>query len=104
MKHKKRLLLGIGMLCLFAGLTIAPLSAQQEDFFVSNKQKKTRETIQKKQTTSKTTIPHYYKHHKKLPLTHSGIVIELTTSDLPLKRNFYLFKQFGNVYYDKLDI
>ncbi len=47
-------------------------------------------------------IPDYYRHHKKLSSIYEGYVIELTTSDLPLKRNYFLFDQFGNVHYDKL--
>ena len=30
-------------------------------------------------------------------------MIELTTSYLPLKRNYFLFEQFGSVFYDKLE-
>lgn len=49
------------------------------------------------------TTPTYYRHHKKLPATYSGYAIELVRSDLPLKRSFPLFQQFGNVHYEKLD-
>lgn len=102
MKHRKKLHLGI--LCLVVGLATA-LNAQNDDFFVLHTEKNTIKEQKRQQTFSRTTtaIPHYYRHHKKLPLTHTGVVIELTTSDLPLKRNYHLFKQFGNVYYDKLD-
>jgi hypothetical protein len=48
-------------------------------------------------------IPDYYRHHKKLPSNYEGYAIELTTSALPLKRNYFLFDQFGNVFYDKLE-
>ena len=48
-------------------------------------------------------IPDYYRHHKKLSSEYEGYAIELTTSDLPLKRNYFLFDQFGNVNYDKLE-
>jgi hypothetical protein len=44
----------------------------------------------------------YSRHHKKLPVTHSGFVIQLTVSDLPLKRDYPLFQQFGKIYYDQL--
>ena len=47
--------------------------------------------------------PSYYRHHKKLPAIYSGFGIQLTTSDLPLKRDYFLFKQFGNIHYEKLD-
>ncbi len=50
----------------------------------------------------KEVIPDYYRHHKKLPAGYQGFVIELTTSDMPLKRNYFLFDQFGNVFYDQL--
>lgn len=103
MKHRKKLHLGI--LCLVVGLATA-LNAQNDDFFVLHTKRNTTTKQKQEQTFSRTTkkiIPHYYRHHKKLPLTHTGVVIELTTSDLPLRRNYHLFKQFGNVYYDKLD-
>ena len=47
-------------------------------------------------------IADYYRHHKALSADYEGYVIELTTSDLPLKRDYFLFEQFGSVYYDKL--
>ena len=47
-------------------------------------------------------IADYYRHHKPLSADYEGFVIELTTSDLPLKRNYFLFEQFGNVFYEKL--
>ncbi len=50
----------------------------------------------------KEVIPDYYRHHKKLSANYEGYAIELTISYLPLKRNYFLFDQFGSVYYDKL--
>ena len=99
MKHYKRLHLGI--LCLFVSLVV--LQAQEDDFFVFHAPENTIDKKQKQQTpyTLQKTI--HYRHHKKLSVTHSGIVLELITSDLPLKRDFPLFQQFGNVYYDVLD-
>lgn len=44
-----------------------------------------------------------YRYHRKLAKTHTGIVIELMASNLPLERDLAIFKQFGNVFYDKLD-
>lgn len=44
----------------------------------------------------------FYRHHKKLPSTYDGYLIELTTSDFPLKRDYHLFKQFGQVYYQHI--
>lgn len=43
------------------------------------------------------------RYHKRLPKTHSGIVIELVASNLPLERDLPIFRQFGNVHYHKLD-
>jgi len=99
MKHYKKLHLGI--LCLFVSFSL--LHAQEDDFFVFHAPENTIEKKQHQQNpyTLQETI--HYRHHKKLSVTHSGIVLELITSDLPLKRNFPLFKQFGNVYYDVLD-
>lgn len=48
-------------------------------------------------------IAHYYRQHKKLPSFFSGYVIELTTSDLPLRRDYVLFEKFGNVMVDQLE-
>jgi len=99
MKHYKRLHLGI--LCLFVSFTV--LHAQEDSFFVFHDSENTTKKQQNHQNpyTLRKTI--HYRHHKKLSVTHSGIVLELITSDLPLKRNFPLFKQFGNIYYDALD-
>ncbi|MEM1322831.1 MAG: hypothetical protein AAGG75_21375 [Bacteroidota bacterium] len=46
---------------------------------------------------------HYYRHHKALPATFSGYLIELTRSDRPLKRSHEVLQQFGKVFYDQLD-
>ena len=48
-------------------------------------------------------IPDYYRHHKKMSSQYEGFAIELTTSGLPLKRNYFLFEQFGSVFYDQLE-
>jgi len=61
------------------------------------------ETQENKVSKAGKTTPSYYRHHKKLPATYSGFAIELTKSELPLKRSFHLFQQFGNVHYEKLD-
>jgi len=99
MKHYKRLHLGI--LCLF--VSFAVLSAQQDNFFVLHESMESANTTNNQKTFYPKKMPSFYRHHKKLPLTYSGIVLELTTSDLPLRRDDQLFKQFGNVHYDKLD-
>ena len=41
--------------------------------------------------------------HQRLSGTFSGLAIELIAADLPLERSLPLFRQFGNVHYDKLD-
>lgn len=41
--------------------------------------------------------------HQRLSGTFSGLAIELIASDLPLERSLPLFRQFGNVHYDKLE-
>jgi hypothetical protein len=43
-----------------------------------------------------------YRFHQRLSGTFSGLAIELIASDLPLERSLPLFRQFGNVHYDKL--
>lgn len=98
MKHFKKI--HLGFLCLFVSLVA--LSAQQDPFFAFQPSINTTKATKIQQTKSPTTST-YFRHHKKLPLTYSGILLELTTSNLPLKRDHPLFKQFGNVFYDRLD-
>jgi hypothetical protein len=43
-----------------------------------------------------------YRFHKKLQQLHSGYAIEVAASNFPLERNHPIFRQFGNVHYDKL--
>ena len=52
--------------------------------------------------TPKKTVKKTSRFHKRLSGTFSGFAIELTAADLPLERNYPLFRQFGNVHYDKL--
>ena len=99
MKHYKKILLGI--LCLFVG--VAATSAQQNAFFIANANKNTEQPKRFQQNIYEISETAYYRHHKKLSLTHSGIVLELIVSDLPLKRDYPLFQQFGNIYYDQLE-
>ena len=99
MKHYKKIHLGI--LCLFVSL--ATLSAQQDDFFAFHESTESTKITENQASFYPKKTPNYYRHHKKLPLTYSGVVLELTTSELPLKRDHELFKQFGNVYYDQLE-
>jgi len=99
MKHYKKLQMGI--LCLFASL--ASLYAQQDAFFVSHESTQIAESTKNHTAYYPKKTPTHYRHHKRLPLTHSGIVLELTTSELPLQRNNPLLIQFGNIYYDQLE-
>ena len=99
MKHYKRLHLGI--LCLFVSFSV--LYAQEDGFLAFHSTKKSAEKKQQQQNAYDFVKNTDYRHHKKLSVTHSGIVLELITSDLPLKRDFSLFKQFGNIYYDVLE-
>ncbi len=47
-------------------------------------------------------IPYYYRRQKKLATFFTGFAIELTTSDLPLRRDYFLFERFGNIKIDPL--
>lgn len=60
------------------------------------------EDMIKKATVITNTTKDFYRHHKRLPVTFEGYVIELTTSDFPLNRDYHLFEQFGKVYYDQV--
>ena len=48
-------------------------------------------------------IPSYYRKHKLLDKDFSGYVIELLQSDVKLKRNYPLFKRFGNIRIEQLE-
>ena len=61
------------------------------------------EPTPKKVSRAGKTTPNYYRHHKKLPATYSGYAIELVSSKLPLKRDYPVFQQFGNIHYEKMD-
>lgn len=99
MKHYK--ILTMGMLCLL--VPFSTLLAQENTFFVFQTPDKAAKTANTQPISNSSYTPNYFRHHKKLSVTHSGIVLELITSDLPLKRNHPLFKQFGRVYYDVLE-
>ncbi len=43
-----------------------------------------------------------YQFQKKLSRLYSGFAIEVISSDLPLQKNNPIFRQFGNIYYEKL--
>ncbi len=48
-------------------------------------------------------IPEYFRHHKKLKSYFTGCAIEITTSDLPLQRDYFLFERFGSVRVDRME-
>lgn len=92
------------MLCLF-GMSFGLFAQSQANAktalnnspnVYSSSVKKETKQYQSKATSS-------YRYHKKLPATFTGFVIELEASNYPLERGYPLFKQFGNVYYDKLE-
>jgi len=47
--------------------------------------------------------PSPYRFHKKLPGMYDGYAIEVARSTYPLDRANPIFRQFGNVHYDKLE-
>lgn len=62
----------------------------------------TRYTPKKSTYTAKPTPKKTYRFHQRLSGTYSGLAIEIIAADLPLERSLPLFRQFGNVHYDKL--
>jgi len=70
MKHYKTLQLGI--LCLLVSLSV--LQAQEEVFFVFQNTANTTRTTNTQPKFNNSHTPNYYRHHKKLPVTYSGIV------------------------------
>ncbi|MEM6321840.1 MAG: hypothetical protein AAF960_29540 [Bacteroidota bacterium] len=99
MKHFTKNLIGI--LCLL--VSSWEISAQPMDAFVFQPSNLTASTSAKQQYTHRSKTPFFYRHHKRLELTHSGIVLELIVSERPLERSHPIFRQFGNVHYDRLD-
>lgn len=45
--------------------------------------------------------PKMYHSQKKLPQLYSGFAIEVATSDYPLQQSNPIFRQFGNLHYEK---
>lgn len=41
--------------------------------------------------------------HKKLPVTFSGYLIEVAVSNFPLPNEYPVFRQYGQLHYDKLE-
>lgn len=47
-------------------------------------------------------VSDFFRHHRRLSGTYTGLVIELISSDRPLPRNHELFTQFGEIFFDHL--
>ncbi len=103
MKHP--LFLWISILCLsISWCTVLEGQSEDEPVLVTIETLE-KASYQKDKKHTKKSIPkikNTYRHHKALPDTFAGTVIELTTSDFPLERDYPLFKQFGQVYYDRI--
>ena len=69
-------------------------AAQYSRKFVSIKAEK--KTTRKPASSTRT-----YAYTKRIPALYSGYVVELTTSELPLKKDYDAFKSFGKIYHDK---
>ncbi|MEM6769960.1 MAG: hypothetical protein AAF597_05165 [Bacteroidota bacterium] len=63
----------------------------------------TKKRIKRKTAEKSDRVPYYYRHHRKLSAAYEGYVIQLAQSSSPLRRDHALFKQFGGIYYDKLE-
>jgi len=80
-----------------SGMTFAQTgTSNYSSKFVSLKSGKT-ETEQPKSSTN----TYAYAYTKRISALYSGYVIELTTSELPLTRDYEVFKNFGKIYHDK---
>ncbi len=90
-RHTKQLLLAgfIGL----AGLLSAQTGQTVQKKFVSLKEPIT--------TTAPTAEIKGYAFTKRVPALYSGYAIELTTSELPLKKNHPDFQYFGKVHHEK---
>lgn len=77
------------------------VNAQEEvaDYSAEVSTNKIKYTSQKKKKNS---TPYHFRYHRTLSATYTGFAIELVQSDIPLNRNYLIFKQFGRIYYEKL--
>lgn len=93
MKRRVSLTLYTILLCLMMTpfMTVAQTSVQ------SNMSKKAPTVADTRKRVST-----HRKAFKKLPAMHNGYVIELEASNYPLDNSYAMFRQFGNVFYDKL--
>ncbi len=92
-------LLAMGVVAVFQGSAQSIMTTQVPSF---DKAKALEISKRTERIHNKPAITSTYRYHKRLASTHSGIAIELTASNFPLSRDYPIFKQFGNVYYDKL--
>ncbi len=94
MEQKRILQVAIFMICFIMGA-----QAQSEIAFNEKGPQKGafNEDLTLTKEDVKKDIPYYYRYQKKLPSFYTGIVIELTTSDLPLRRDYFIFERFGNI-------
>ena len=95
MKRVRTILLSVVIVALNFSLSFA-----QQELAMNIEDKKKgafHEDITIEEEDLKETIPHYYRQQKKLATFFTGVAIELTTSDLPLYRDYVLFERFGNV-------
>lgn len=53
-------------------------------------------------TASSSANPKIYRSYKKLPQLYNGFAIEVASSNFPLQQSNPVFRQFGNLHYEKL--
>jgi len=101
-------LLKVGALCLMLSFSFS-INAQTEEKPIlvtvetlERDYNKPKEEPKRMTLTTVNSGKDFYRHHKRLPKTFEGFVIELTTSDFPLNRDYHLFEQFGEVYYEQV--
>ena len=73
-------------------------SAQTASLTGSNEIFAAAKTVEKESAPASTP----YRFHKKLPQLFSGYAIEVAASNYPLDRANPIFRQFGNIHYEKL--
>lgn len=93
--NTKQIILSCAVLTLgiTAGLTAQTSTSEYTKKLVSIKEVKRTEQPAKKTEG--------YAYTKRMPANYSGFVIELTESELPLRKDHPDFLHFGKVYYDK---
>ena len=98
MKHLLPLTLSTILLCCLITTTpIVAQSAASKHAAVRASSSKTHSATEEQQN-----LTTYLRTGKRLPALYSGYVIELDLAVYPLDRKNPLFRQFGNVFFDKL--